>query len=85
MPQVVTPPAMGMQEQASKNWYTAEALRKVKSDLINIVVNMEEDPVPARRNLEMAIGLIEDARLILNPPPKPEVKRVRPKESGHAV
>lgn len=81
MAQVVTPPSMGMQEQASKNWYHAEALRKVKSDLVNVMHNIEVIDIntdAAYNNLKIAADAIEKARLILNPPPKPAVKRVRP-------
>jgi hypothetical protein len=78
MAQVITPPAIGMQEQISKNWYRAEALRKIKHDLINAYSDTEDEPV--RRELKNAIDSIEAARCILDPRLnlKP-VKRVRPR------
>ncbi len=78
MPQVITPPSMGHEEAASKNWYRAEALRKVLGDLINVYVNVEDEP--ARRELKIAIDSIEEARCILNPALRPPmVKRAKTK------
>ena len=77
MSQIITPPPPATQEQASKNWYRAEALRKIKTELVG-VYNDAEDP-PTRREIINAIESIDAARRILDPRLRPEVKRVRTK------
>jgi hypothetical protein len=77
MSQIVTPPSIGMAEQSSKNWYRAEALRKVIADLSSIYNDVEDEP--ARRELKNALESIEEARMILNPKLRPPPKRVKVK------
>ena len=77
MSQVFTPPAMGHEESASKNWYRAEALRGILTQLSSVYVNVEDQP--ARRELKNAIDSIEEARMILNPKLRPPLKRVTTK------
>ena len=77
MSQIVTPPSIGIQEQSSKNWYRAEALRKVVADLTSIYNDVEDEP--ARREIKNALESIEEARCILNPKLRPPVNRVRTK------
>lgn len=75
MSQVITPPAVGEHEKAGKNWYRAEALRKVVGDLINTYQDIDDEP--ARREVKIAIDSIEEARKILDPRLRPVPKRVR--------
>jgi len=77
MAQIVTPPPSGHVEQESKNWYRAEALRKVLLDLSNVYAEVEDGP--ARRELKNAIDAIEEGRCLLNPKLRPSLKRVRSK------
>lgn len=77
MSQVITSPTLGSNEAAAKNWYRAEALRKVKNDLLNIFNDVEDEP--ARRELKVATDSIEEARCLLDPRLRPAPKRVRPK------
>lgn len=75
MAQVITPPSIGIGEQQSKDWYRAEALRKVKGELVNIYQDIENEP--ARREVKIAMDSIEAARMHLDPRLRPIPKRVR--------
>ena len=77
---VITSPSAGIQETASKNWYRAEALRKIKFDLVNVFNDADDSEV--RQQLSNAIIAIDVARCILNPSlrqpaVKPETKSKR--------
>jgi hypothetical protein len=76
MPQIITPPPADPQELASKNWYRAESLRKIKTDLINVYNEVEDASV--RSEISDAIEFIEKARCILNPALRP-VKKAKSK------
>jgi len=71
MPQVITPPSAGMQEEAAKNWHRAEALRRINNDLARIVGEIPEEThyMRVRDNLLTAVGLILAAKRILAPDP----------------
>ncbi len=81
MAQVITPVAnAGLQEEASKNWYRAEALRKTMTDLANIMADIGDTNAQAKAVLGVAIAAIQDARLIISPPPP--IIRKRPGRRG---
>jgi len=71
MAQVVTPPAAGDREEAGKNWYRAEALRQVHSQLVNVLEDIPERYKVERRLVTEALTSINAARLKLSPPPTP--------------
>ena len=77
MPQIITPPQAGIQEDATKNWYRAEALRKITLDLDNVYIEISE-ATGAAHELRKALSAILEARYLLNPDlrPKPK-KRIR--------
>ena len=77
MAQIITPPSIGHEEAASKNWYRAEALRKVLLDLSTVYAEVEDGP--SHRELKNAIDSIEEARCLLNPKLRQPLKRVKTK------
>lgn len=83
MPQIITPPQAGIQEDASKNWYRAEALRKIALDLDNVYIEISEATGAAYElrkalsavELRKALSAILEARYLLNPDLRPKPKK----------
>jgi hypothetical protein len=74
VPQVITPPAPGQEEDRSKNWYKAEALRKIKADL---AVVHNECQGWARDHIEYAMAEILQAQGQLSEHFREEALRAR--------
>lgn len=68
MAQVITQPQLGQQEEESKNWYRAEALRKISNELQGILNCMPNGI--AREKVVRALNAIADARKLLSPQQK---------------
>ena len=68
MAQVITPPTVGHEEDRAKDWYRAEALRKLYNELSNICGEIYGTKAAA--HLVKAMAAISEARKLLSPDQK---------------